>query len=170
MHETQTFFLLARADGPARCFELASASAPEPAGARRPRREAADAAQFRRPAVSLVLLRRPLDRVVSALMFFHPQQQRDVTVKGAGGANPHKVHFRSPRLVEAADVDHAIAALWPDRFDAEQAQHAGTLFEYVDTLAGPSRWREGKAGVAPPTPSASPRRTRRSRATLSWSA
>ncbi len=156
MHETQTFFRLARADGLARCFELASASAPEPAGA-------PTTAAARRPtprsfgapaAVSLVLLRRPLDRVVSALMFFHPQQQRGVTVKGAGRGNPHKVHARSPRLVEAADVERAIAALWPDRFDAEQAQHAGTLFEYVDTLAGPSRWREGKAGAStPPTPS-----------------
>ena len=64
MHETQTFFRLARADGLARCFELASASAPEPAGA-------PTTAAARRPtprsfgapaAVSLVLLRRPLDR------------------------------------------------------------------------------------------------------------
>lgn len=177
MHETQTFFRLARAEGVAHCFDTAAAAVGmtarvmpsanaselvsaaqlvlvEPAEATpRGRRPPSPPPRIGTPvAVTLVLLRRPLERVVSALMFFHPKNARSGGTKdddGHRGLDKDKAHkpWRPPRLREADDAARACAALWPDTFDSRVAQHTGTLYEYSDTLGAAVRWREGAPGA-----------------------
>ena len=123
MHKTQAFWRdESGAGGLARCAVRA-------AERREPHKMPSSVPRF----VTMVLLRRPVDRVVSALTFFR--------TSALSGLSPHAAPG-----VSAERLDNAIAGLFGDAFDGAAANHVGSLYEYADTLA-PGRWREGHEGV-----------------------
>ena len=123
MHKTQAFWRDAGgARGLAHCA-VRAAEMPEP------HKMPASVPRF----VTMVLLRRPVDRVVSALTFFHTSALSGLKPRVAPGTGAER-------------LDAAIAGLFGEAFDSHAANHVGSLYEYADTLA-PGRWREGRAGV-----------------------